>query len=185
MEGTLPKQRIYYDPLYGHIQMTNLEWGIIHTPFYQRLRWIKQLGFTLYTFPGAEHSRFGHSIGVMYNAHMILRTIGRAVDDQKFFDEKFTSPEKTYHQSLRLAALLHDLGMFPFSHTTEMSYIRFGETTHAKNGKGHPDDHEHFMVAVDNNAPGRLVKLGFHDETLLPFAIWVRIASSPCELTCR
>jgi HD superfamily phosphohydrolase len=151
MDGNAPKQRIYYDPLYGHIQMTNLEWAIIHTPFYQRLRWIKQLGFTLYTFPGAEHSRFGHSIGVMYNAHMILRTIGRAVEDQKFFDEKFTSPEKTYHQSLRLAALLHDLGMFPFSHTTEMSYIRFGETTHAKNGKGHPDDHEHLGSYIIKN----------------------------------
>lgn len=161
MEGTLPKQRIYYDPLYGHIQMTNLEWGIIHTPFYQRLRWIKQLGFTLYTFPGAEHSRFGHSIGVMYNAHMILRTIGRAVDDQKFFDEKFSSPEKTYHQSLRLAALLHDLGMFPFSHTTEMSYIRFGETTNAKNGKGHPDDHEHLGSYIIKNTDyeGGITKL--------------------------
>ncbi len=151
MEGTLPKQRIYYDPLYGHIPMTNLEWAIIHTPYYQRLRWIKQLGFTLYTFPGAEHSRYGHSIGVMYNAHMILRTIGRAVPDRQLFDDADQTPDKIYHQSLRIAALLHDLGMFPFSHTTEMSYIRYGETTHAKNGKGHPDDHEHLGSYIIKN----------------------------------
>lgn len=145
------KLRVVYDPLYGHINLTNLEWDIIHTPFYQRLRWIKQLGFTFYTFPGAEHSRFGHSIGVMYNAHMILRTLGRAVPDAELFDSKVATPEKIYHQSVRLAALLHDLGMFPFSHTTEMSYIRFGETTNAKNGKGHPDDHEHLGSFVIKN----------------------------------
>ena len=50
------KTKIVFDPLYGFIHLTNLEWEIIHTPFYQRLRWIKQLGFTLYTFPGAEQS---------------------------------------------------------------------------------------------------------------------------------
>lgn len=152
MEAVLKnKQRVVYDPLYGHINLTDLEWDIIHTPFYQRLRWIKQLGFTFYTFPGAEHSRFGHSIGVMYNAHMILRTLERAVPDEELFNTKFTSKEKVYHQSVRLAALLHDLGMFPFSHTTEMAYIRFGETTNAKNSKGHPDDHEHLGSFIIKN----------------------------------
>ncbi len=150
MDAT-PKTHIFYDPLYGHISLTTLEWEIIHTPFYQRLRWIKQLGFTFYTFPGAEHSRFGHSIGVMYNAHMILRTLGRAVPDGELFNDKHVSAAKTYHQSLRLAALLHDLGMFPFSHTTEMAYIRYGETTHAKGGKGHPDDHEHLGSFIIKN----------------------------------
>lgn len=155
------KQRIFYDPLYGHVNLTNLEWGIIHTPFYQRLRWIRQLGFTFYTFPGAEHSRFGHSIGVMYNAHMILRTVGRAVSDQELFDDKNRSASKIYHQSLRIAALLHDLGMFPFSHTTEGSYIRFGETTRAKGGKGHPDDHEHLgsFIIKNTNYEGGITSL--------------------------
>lgn len=161
MSSTTPKQRVVYDPLYGHINLTNLEWDIIHTPFYQRLRWIKQLGFTFYTFPGAEHSRFGHSIGVMYNAHMILRTLGRAVSDEVLFDSSVLNPEKVYHQSVRLAALLHDLGMFPFSHTTEMAYIRFGETTNAKNGKGHPDDHEHLgsYVIKNTNYEGGITSL--------------------------
>lgn len=146
------KTKIVFDPLYGFIHLTNLEWEIIHTPFYQRLRWIKQLGFTFYTFPGAEHSRFGHSIGVMFNAHKILQALGsRGVGDKELFDENFKSDTKTYHQSLRLAALLHDLGTFMFSHTTEMAYIRYGETTNDKNGKGHPDDHEHLGSYIIKN----------------------------------
>lgn len=145
------KNRIVFDPLYGFINLTNLEWEIIHTPFYQRLRWIKQLGFTFYTFPGAEHSRFGHSIGVMFNAHKILSRLGRAVSDAELFDDSFKSGLKVFHQSIRLAALLHDLGTFMFSHTTEMAYIRFGETTNEKHGKGHPDDHEHLGSYIIKN----------------------------------
>ncbi len=146
-----PKQRIVFDPLYGFILLTNLEWEIIHTPFYQRLRWIKQLGFTFYTFPGAEHSRFGHSIGVMFNAHKILQRLKRSVPEEFLFDDSFNSADKAFHQSIRLAALLHDLGTFMFSHTTEMAYIRYGETTHEKNSKGHPDDHEHLGSFIIKN----------------------------------
>ena len=143
---------IIFDPLYGFIHLTTLEWEIIHTPFYQRLRWIKQIGFSCYTFPGAEHSRYGHSIGVLNNAHRILESIGIAVNDKELFDDEFSSKEKKYHQSIRLAALLHDLGTFCFSHTTEMAYIRYGDTTNSKNSKGHPDDHEHLGSYIIKNS---------------------------------
>jgi hypothetical protein len=148
---TTKNKRIIFDALYGFIHLTELEWEIIHTPFYQRLRWIKQLGFSCYTFPGAEHSRYGHSIGVMNNAHCILESIGVAVNDDDLFNSDCKSKEKIYHQSIRLAALLHDLGTFMFSHTTEMAYIRFGETTNTKNSKGHPDDHEHLGSYIIKN----------------------------------
>lgn len=147
----ISKTKIIFDPLYGFIHLTNLEWEIIHTPFYQRLRWIKQLGFTFYTFPGAEHSRFGHSIGVMFNAHKILQRLGKGVPETELFNDTVQSPAKSFHQSIRLAALLHDLGTFMFSHTTEMAYIRYGETTHEKNSKGHPDDHEHLGSYIIKN----------------------------------
>lgn len=144
-------KRIIFDPLYGFIHLTDLEWDIIHTPYYQRLRWIKQIGFSFYTFPGAEHSRYGHSIGVMNNAHEILKSIGKAVTDNELYDPQFGSEEKSYHQSIRLGALLHDLGTFCFSHTTEMAYIKYGETTNSKNSKGHPDDHEHLGSWIIKN----------------------------------
>ena len=92
------KTNVIFDPLYGFIKLTPTEYEIIHSPFYQRLRWIKQLGFSSYVFPGAEHSRFGHSIGVMYNAHKILQSCGRAVPDEKLMDVNCTDERTLYHK---------------------------------------------------------------------------------------
>ena len=94
MDAPSSKQsKLIYDPLYGFIELTSVEWDIIHTPFYQRLRWIKQIGFSCYTFHGAEHSRYGHSIGVMFNAHKILESIGKAVRAIELFDNSFESKD--------------------------------------------------------------------------------------------
>jgi HD superfamily phosphohydrolase len=154
------KQHIFYDPLYGFIQLTPLEWEIIHTPFYQRLRWIKQIGFSCYTFPGAEHSRFGHSIGVMFNAHKIIKSIGRGVRDEDLASSSKNSENKSFHQNVRLAALLHDLGTFPFSHTTEASYIKFGDLN-KKNTKKLPDNHEHLgsFIIKNTDFPGGITSI--------------------------
>lgn len=155
------RTRVIFDPIYGFIRLTPLEWEIIHSPFYQRLRWIKQLGFSCYVFPGAEHSRFGHSIGVMWNAHKILESCGLAVPESELMDEKIKTREALYHRMLRLAALLHDLGTFCFSHTTEVAYIEFGETTKEKNGKGLVDDHENLgsFIIKNTNYPGGITHI--------------------------
>jgi HD superfamily phosphohydrolase len=151
MEAKNSKPHLMFDPIYGFIHLTPCEWEIIHTPYYQRLRWIKQLGFSCYVFPGAEHSRFGHSIGVMHNAHCILSSIGKAVPESVLIDSNIQTKEAIYHRTIRLAALMHDLGTFPFSHTTEMAYIRFGETTNQKNSKGLLDDHENLGSFIIKN----------------------------------
>jgi uncharacterized protein len=143
--------KVIFDPIYGFIHLTPVEWEIIQGPFYQRLRWIKQLGFSCYPFPGAEHSRFGHSIGVMYNAHCILQSCGIAVSDEELVLSPKRGVNAQFHQTLRLAALLHDLGTFMFSHTTEGAYIRYGETTHKKGGKGLADDHENLGSFIIKN----------------------------------
>ena len=145
------KGRIYFDAIYGFIELTPVEKEIIHSPYYQRLRWIRQLGFSCYVFPGAEHSRFGHSIGAMHNCHHILSSIGMAVPFSELINYSSLSSEAKYHQELRLAALMHDLGTFPFSHTTEMSYIDFGETSNNPRGKGLKDDHENLGSFVIKN----------------------------------
>ena len=162
------KNNLIYDPIYGLIQLTQVEWDIIQSPFYQRLRWIKQIGFSCYTFPGAEHSRFGHSIGVMFNAHKILEAIGKAATEEELLDMTNLSPHVMFHRSLRLAALMHDLGTFMFSHTTEASYIKFGETTRQKGGKGLQDNHEHlgsFIIKNTDYPEGitRILKQYGHD----------------------
>lgn len=152
------KKNLIYDVLYGFVPLSPVEWEIIHSPFYQRLRWIKQLGFTCYTFPGAEHSRFGHSIGVMHNAFCILKTIGKGCDEEALFSGVLNASETRFNQKIRLAALLHDIGTFPFSHTTEMAYIRYAQTKNNKNlKKDHPDDHEHlgsFIIKRTNSSNG-------------------------------
>jgi HD superfamily phosphohydrolase len=145
------KKHMIFDPLYGFVKITPAEWEIIHSPFYQRLRWIKQLGFSFYVFPGAEHSRFGHSIGVMYNAHKILQSTGKGLPFRELINNKSNSKELTFHKTLRIAALLHDLGTFCFSHTTEMAYIRFGDTTNVKGGRGLKDDHENLGSFIIKN----------------------------------
>ena len=152
MDDSQNKSRLIYDPLYGFIRLTPVEWDIIHTPFYQRLRWIKQLGFSNYIFPGAEHSRFGHSIGAMHNAQLILESCGRAVSTAELFDTGSRSKEKVYHQSVRLGALMHDLGTFCFSHTIEEAYIKFGETHKTREGEGRlKDDHENLGSYIIKN----------------------------------
>ena len=152
MDVSQNKSRLIYDPLYGFVRLTPIEWDIIHTPFYQRLRWIKQLGFSSYIFPGAEHSRFGHSIGAMHNAQMILESCRRAVSPAELFDPKCMNKEKIYHQSIRLGALMHDLGTFCFSHTVEEAYIKLGETNKAaETGDRLRDDHENLGAYIIKN----------------------------------
>lgn len=148
---SITKNHVIYDPIYGFIKLNDIEWEIISSPFYQRLRWIRQLGFSAYVFPGAEHSRFHHSIGVMFNAHKILESCGRTVTEKELMDPECRTKECIYHKSVRIAALMHDLGTFLFSHTTEMAYIEYGHTTKMKGGKGLPDDHENLGAYIIKN----------------------------------
>lgn len=58
--------RIINDNIYGAIPLTEAEWEVINTPIFQRLRRIRQLGLSSYVFPTAEHTRFSHSLGVLF-----------------------------------------------------------------------------------------------------------------------
>ncbi len=101
------------DPIYGPIKILNEEVTLIRSPFFQRLRNIKQLGFAEYIFPGATHTRFLHSIGVMNLAERAF--------NQLFKDRL---PEKDFlrlKETFRLACLLHDIGHAPLSHSSEMA----------------------------------------------------------------
>ena len=92
------------DSLHGNLQINELEVKLIDTPQIQRLRRIKQLGFTYLVYPGANHTRFEHSIGAMYLASRLGNNL--QLDDDK-------------KEMLRICALLHDAGHGPFSHVSE------------------------------------------------------------------
>lgn len=104
----------YRDPIHGFIEVSEHENKIINSFPFQRLRNIKQLAMTYLVFHGAEHTRFGHSLGVM---HLVSRAFDAATSNGSyvFSDEK----KKWYRQILRLIALTHDLGHAPFSHASE------------------------------------------------------------------
>ncbi len=101
------------DPIHGTLGVSRAETMVLDSPAFQRLRMIKQLGFSEFSFPGATHSRYLHSLGVSFLA-------GQAFDFI-FKDFEFSSPKKRdlYRQVLRLSALLHDIGHGPLSHTSE------------------------------------------------------------------
>ncbi|MGE4232685.1 MAG: HD domain-containing protein [Bacteriovoracia bacterium] len=149
--GTLKWGQIY-DSIYGFIRLTSTEERIINSPFFQRLRWIKQLGFASYIFAGAEHSRFAHAIGVCHSADQMIRAIGFDVSPEKLFNPKATDADSLFHKSVRIAAMLHDIGTFPFSHSIEGAYIRAGEKI-KKIGKNKDrlNNHEHLGSYIIKN----------------------------------
>lgn len=116
-------KRTIFDTLHGHIKLNRVETRILETPYYQRLRWVRQLGFSFYVFPGATHTRHAHALGVLHVMHRVLQGIGLAVPDEKFFDSKNHEKATIFHRMMRLAAMLHDIGTLPFSHTIELAYI--------------------------------------------------------------
>jgi uncharacterized protein len=101
------------DPVHGTISLSDAETTVIDTPEYQRLRQIKQLGFSEFSFPGATHNRYLHSIGVSHIAGLAFEQIFKAHSFSK------NSVKENYKQVLKLAALLHDIGHGPLSHTIE------------------------------------------------------------------
>src|SRR6478672_5001997 len=107
-------ERIYRDPVHNIIRLvTSTDEGelmmrLIDTPEFQRLRRIKQLGLGLYTYQGAEHSRFTHSLGAF---HLMTRVLDRLSESYEVRKEDRTA--------VRAAALLHDIGHGSFSHVME------------------------------------------------------------------
>lgn len=104
------------DPLYGYVPVTELEKEIIDTRIVQRLRRLRQLAGAEYVYPGANHTRFEHSLGAMHLAGLMAANV---------------TEDKMEIQALRLAGLLHDIGHGPFSHIFEHIL--------AKQNKNHED----------------------------------------------
>jgi HD superfamily phosphohydrolase len=99
------------DQLYDRIEMSGEELALINTPAFQRLERIQQLGFASRVWPGARHTRFEHSIGVLYLARKAVAHLrDRYGDDQA---------PLAAARTLAAAALLHDVGHYPFSHAIE------------------------------------------------------------------
>jgi hypothetical protein len=116
-----------YDEIYGYIPLTQVELKLVNHVLFQRLNHIKQLGAAYRVFPGAQHTRFSHSLGVM---HIMDRILGSP--------NLFAHIPVEDRQKLRVAALLHDIGHYPFSHVIETvmtEHHTIGERKHEKLGE--------------------------------------------------
>jgi len=109
------------DPIHGDIRLSKLERSVIDTPEFQRLRNLYQLGTSYYVYPGATHSRFNHSLGVLHVCSQMIATCNSNA-------EGYSSLAPSNHPVplqipefcivlARLCALMHDLAHVPFGHT--------------------------------------------------------------------
>ena len=115
---TRNKKKIINDPVFGFISIqSDLVFDIIEHPWFQRLRRIRQLGLSYLVFPGANHTRFEHSIGAVH-------LVQEAVDSLRLKGHTITDEEA---EAVVIAILLHDIGHGPFSHVLENALV---ETSH-------------------------------------------------------
>jgi HD superfamily phosphohydrolase len=161
------------DPVHNLVEFSTDQfehtlWRVIQTPPFQRLRRIRQLGFSEFVFPGATHTRFAHSIGVFHVARALMRVIRRHIDADS------TRQFGDYQAKVALAAaLVHDVGHGMFSHAFETvgkslnlamakhenvseAIIRNGEITEALNrelGSGFAND---VATLIGRKEPGNL-----------------------------
>ena len=127
----MSNQRKIYDPIHRFIHLDLIESNLVVSEPFQRLQYIHQLGVAFLVYPGATHKRYEHSLGVMEIATMIYDQVTVRADNNKYLD-LVPSPGSKEHiywrRILRLAALCHDLGHLPFSHTAEKSVLPENQT---------------------------------------------------------
>jgi len=118
------------DPIHGTVSLTPREIKLVDSPFFQRLRNVKQLGFADLAFPGATHTRYSHSMGAMHVATRLFDVLfpERPEQPNSELPKKLLrirppplqgDDRARLRQAVRLAVLFHDCGHAPLSHTTE------------------------------------------------------------------
>jgi len=136
--------KVVLDPVHGYIELDDLVQDLLSTPQMQRLRRVRQLGFSNLVYPGANHSRFEHSLGTMHLASTLTRGLDSIEEDKK--------------TEIKAAALLHDIGHGPFSHVTENVIDKYTRRRHddVKEILGKGEVRE--VLSKYGISPGNLVK---------------------------
>ena len=106
-----PEFEIIRDPLWDNIRLDRATMGLVDTPAVQRLRYVRQLGHAFLVYPGATHTRFEHALGAHHLAKAALSVMAERGELDRVGEEE--------QVAVRLAALLHDIGHYPFSHGLE------------------------------------------------------------------
>jgi hypothetical protein len=161
----MPKTQRIRDPVHGLIvfdeknEVDQLAWRLINTREFQRLRRIRQLGFSDLVYPGATHSRLAHSLGVYCVARRLIQIIQQKLGHRDLGRERITL----------IAALLHDIGHGPFSHAFEHAAKEAGrarshEQWSADIIRGDTEVHE-VLSEADQGLPGAIAAMLLAEET--------------------
>jgi putative nucleotidyltransferase with HDIG domain len=110
----MEKPKVIRDPVHKDVFLTELEMELVDTPAFQRLRRVKQLGVTNLVYPSANHTRFEHSIGTAHIAGRIVKRLALGEEET----------------TIKISALLHDIGHGPLSHTSEELLKRYLKYSH-------------------------------------------------------
>jgi deoxynucleoside triphosphate triphosphohydrolase SAMHD1 len=140
MFDLITSYKTIYDNIHGFIHLSNWAMELIDTKYFQRLRYLHQLGTCYYVFPSAVHTRFEHSLGTYYLVGYILDSIKKSTNRDLLNDWMSKVPElKKYYgtfpenhdkldnyviELVKIAGLCHDLGHGPFSHVFDDVFIK-------------------------------------------------------------
>ncbi len=152
---------VIQDPIHGNITLSPEELALVDNPAFQRLRTIKQLGFSELSFPGATHTRYAHSLGAMHVAGQVV--------DQVFDGLGLPSEQQALLRAcVRLSVLFHDIGHAPLSHVSEkvmpdVDQLRLPDWLQATNRQATHEDYTLMLLtqseltdAVRTQMSGRL-----------------------------
>ena len=127
LQKYLGKTKIVHDSLWGTFELQAHEVALIDTSLLQRLRFLHQTGAVYLTYPSAHHTRFEHTLGVLYQVGRLCKALrGSAYKPDIRIDESLEN-------DARFAALLHDTGHGPFSHTSEQFFSALDEIVQFQN----------------------------------------------------
>jgi HD superfamily phosphohydrolase len=136
------------DPLWDNIRLDGAALRVLDTPAVQRLRYVRQLGHAFLVYPGATHSRFEHALGAFHLTKSALTALAERGELDAAGEED--------RLAARLAALLHDIGHYPFSHgLEEAGFLHHEELGVAKLTKGALGD-----ALVTIGGPGLAIRIG-------------------------
>ena len=179
-----PKQ--IHDSIWGTISLKPLEVALLDSPLLQRLRHLRQLGVAHWVYPGADHSRFEHSLGVLFQTQQLISAINRSGLGKA--DGLVISDHDA--QMLRVAALMHDVGHPVLSHVSEyalrLNSAMLLEVTREKKAVGEKVTVSEIVAAKVVRSPDFQSLLRIvgeeHGRAHLPMTDWV---SDPAGFTDR
>ncbi|MEM2963025.1 MAG: HD domain-containing protein [Candidatus Anstonellales archaeon] len=145
----MPSHLTIRDPIHGDIQLTETEKRLLDSPSMQRLRKIRQLAMAHLVYPGANHTRFEHSLGTMELAERLCQSCGISREEK---------------EKIRLSSLLHDIGHICFSHESEAVTKEF-LGSHETIGRKRIEKGEISDILKENWDPKEISQLSFSNSS--------------------